>query len=250
MSGGKSSVQNVIVKGSKAFDVMPAGKALQGRRVRAVDGFYPKTTGTFAEKPMPKVHAMPVVPKPSPTEIQPVHHAEKTVVAHRPERSKTLMRHTVKSPVVKSQKVEQVQSPTDVVKFKPKVLGVKPKVSSEVIDNARAERANNTLRSRKVVRFRHEKTAASHAAATVSVAQISQPVAKPPQLPARTNVHEQNMFEQAIETATSHEQPAAKNSAQNSPRRQTSHPVGKHFRSCRRSDIPWRFHRIPEQSRA
>lgn len=166
---------------------------------------------------------IPVAPTPSNGAIdRAARRNVKPVTAHSPERSKTLMRHTVKTPAIKSNRIENVQAPADVAKQQPKVLGAKPKLSSEVVDNDRARRANNVRRSGQVTRFKRQKATEYRAAATTATAaQIAAPaeVVQPAPQAAPATLPEKDVFERAVDTATSHEEPAHKEGAKSKARR-------------------------------
>ncbi len=196
-------------------------QSLQGRRVRSLDGFMP-APAPATRKTHEEVAIIPVAPKPAEKSlVRATHHSPKTVNAHQPEHSKTLMRHTVKAPTIKTQKVERVQNPTDMIKRQPKVAGVKPKLSSEVVDNNRAKRASEVPRSRHVTRFQRSKASVSSAAIAAPAVQVSKPFSAPipvPQ-PVEPEHPEQDMFERAIDNATSHDEPAHKESTKHKTKR-------------------------------
>lgn len=172
---------------------------------RAMDGIVGKPAGGFT-----KVAAMPV--KPAPPNHATAHHVHtpKPLMPHQPQHSQTLMRRALKQPAIKSTKPLHAQAPADPTKFQPKVLSVKPKLSSDQIDKSRAERAGNVPRSPQLVRFQpaHQpirrnftvEPAATPASVPVNPAR---PQAQPPQ---------RDMFEAAIANARSHEEPAPKES--------------------------------------
>ncbi len=190
----------------------PTNRAVQGRRVRSLDGFIPAPAPRHT-KIQPQIEDIPVATQSNITKNEIVRSRPKTVNAHQPERSKTLMRHTVKAPE-KPNRVEKVQAPTDLVKQQPKILGSKPKHSSEAIDSGRADRATTVPRSRKVTRFQRQTSVTSQAAAVAPAVQLSQPVAAPSPTPVQQQAPQEqpkkDMFERAIDNAKSHEEPEAK----------------------------------------
>lgn len=162
------------------------------------------------------VHAMKPVVAPKPTtahHIQPIAH-------HKPQSAKTLRRDIVKPPTIKPQKPLKLQVPTDIVQHKPGVLSVMPKLSSDIVDPARAHRAQHIQHSPQIERFRKQ-----------PIPRPAAPAALTPARPAhrsmesvnrsRTPMHvesrhalptqkssETDIFEQAIAYAKSHEQPS------------------------------------------
>ncbi len=219
INGKRYDSQTGVVVGKSSAPTTAAMVPKQGRRIQTVDGFMPASAPKAAK---PKhVSAIPVAPIPAKSSARhTAHHGGQKLAAHQPEHSKTLMRHTVKAPAIKSQKVESVQAPADVVKFRPKVLGVKPKLSSDNVDDARAERAQNVPRSGQVIRFQRQSqmpsrpviaAPATQAALIAPVASVAKPATLPASVPSRglpaPIQRTQNNFEQAIANATSHEQP-------------------------------------------
>lgn len=184
-----------------------------------MDGIVGKPTGGFT-----KLTAMPV--KPAPPNHATAHHVHtpKPLMPHQPQHSQTLMRRALKQPTIKPARPLHAQAPTDLTKFQPKVLSVKPKLSSDHIDKSRAERAGTVPRSQQVVRFQpaHQPTRRSF-------------IATPAADPAPAAIHpirpqaqplQRDMFEAAITNARSHEEPAPKESR----RRKAKRSVRKHAR--------------------
>ncbi len=157
------------------------------------------------------------------------------VAHHQPERSKTLMRHAVKAPVIAPKAAAKTVAPLQ--KSLPAKLAVKPKLSSDVIDLSRSKRAVAANRNQMVRRFNNGVApvrSQHHPAAT------PQPATKPTQqltvihnqpqthprpaahdirrpvpihaAPARKSTAQPSkaLFEQALASATSHEQPPLK----------------------------------------
>lgn len=156
-------------------------------------------------------------PVSSPHHIQPIAH-------HKPQHAKTLRRDIVKPPTITPQKPLKLQTPTDIVPHKPGVLAVKPKLSSDVVDPARATRALGIPRSPQVERFRKPATPRPHAAhaALAPTRPVQRPVdamtvlrtaparVAPRQATPNRTTNEDDIFEQAIAYARSHEQPSPK----------------------------------------
>lgn len=178
-----------------------------------MDGIKPSKTATAVQHVASKaaVHKPVTAPK---HHIQPIAH-------HKPQHAKTLRRDIVKMPKITPQKPLKLQTPTDIVQHKPGVLTVKPKLSSDIVDPARATRALDVPRSPQVERFRKQPLPrhASHAALAPA-----RPVQRPvdafnlaSRAPARVTsrpvsqtrtASDDDIFEQAIAYARSHEQPA------------------------------------------
>lgn len=181
-------------------------------RGKVMDGVVPSKAAHAAV-----AHALkPLAPKPV------VAHHIKPIAHHKPQSAKTLRRDIVKPPAIKPQKPLKLQQPTDLVQHKPGELTVVPKLSSDVVDPARATRAQHVPQSPQIERFRKPQTprAAHHSALTPSrpINRSMEPVSHtrspihvetrhvlPVNKPAATDI-----FEQAIAYAKSHEQPSPK----------------------------------------
>lgn len=206
---------------------------LNGKRYDAVTGAFlgpgpaattatPLTTalktpsrGAVIDGVLPKTKAVSGIA--TPKKPAPVHHS-KPLAAHKPEHTKTLRRDIVKPPVITAKKAIKPQAPTDLVQHKPGVLTVAPKLSSDIIDPARASRASQVARSPRVERFRrtqavrHATMAAPAARPIQQHAATSSLTRTPVSIPARHAVTarppaDTDIFEQAIAYARSHEQP-------------------------------------------
>lgn len=192
----------------------PAPSPIRGK---VVDGIMPSKTSlsgaSHAPKPMKPVKSM--TPKPV------VAHDIKPIAHHKPQSAKTLRRDIVKQPDIKPQKPLKLQQPTDLIQHKPGVLTVVPKLSSDVVDPARATRAQHVPQSSQIERFRkqpaprpahHSALAPSPRPAQRSMESISR-VHTPMHVEARHSLQpqkpgESDIFEQAIAYAKSHEQPS------------------------------------------
>ena len=78
---------------------------------------------------------LPVQPAPtlqSVAQKKTVTHTPKPLSPHKPEHSKTLMRHIVHKPKIVPTKPLKIQVPTDLTPYKPTAMTVKPKLSSEL----------------------------------------------------------------------------------------------------------------------
>jgi hypothetical protein len=236
-----AKTNNFIELNGKRYDALTGAFLGTGRQaaVTARPASTPKATaarGTVMDGVVPMaVQAAPQhqpasarIATPKPT----IKHHVKPLTPHQPEHAKTLRRDVVKQPVIKPQKPLKAHMPTDVVKHKPGVLTVTPKLSSDVVDPARATRALDVSRSPHVERFRKQPQPryTGHAAATPA-----QPVRRPIESirPARTSTGiapraahhthsanaEDDVFEQAIAYAKSHEQAAPKESGRQKVKR-------------------------------
>lgn len=181
------------------------------QRGMAMDGIVPSHGMT---------HKTALAPK-KPT----VKHHVQPLAAHHPEHAKTLRRDVVKQPIITPKKPLKPQAPTDIIKQNPGVLAVMPKLSSQVVDPARASRALGVAHSPQVERFRKLRPQyGTHAAA------LSQPTHRPVESTSPNRITsrraqplhspgEDDIFERAIAHATSHEQPAPKESRRQKARR-------------------------------
>lgn len=166
----------------------------------------------------PVKHVAHTPTAPASTHKQAAHHQH-----HKPQHAVTLRRDIVKPPTIKPQKPLKLQTPTDIVQHKPGVLTVKPKLSSDIVDPARANRSLDIPRSPQVERFRKQPsprpTNVSHFAAparptphrAVDSFNVTRTPARVVQRPAASATHapkEDDIFEQAIAYARSHEQPS------------------------------------------
>lgn len=195
---------------------------------KVMDGIMPSKTAHAAP-----VHALkPMAPKPVES------HHFKPIAHHKPQLAKTLRRDIVKPPTIKPQKPLKLQQPTDIVQHKPGVLTVMPKLSSDVVDHARASRAQHVPQSTQIERFRKQPTPrpTNHSVLTPS-RPVNRSVEPVSHAHARTPVRvegrhtlpinkpaDTDIFEQAIAYAKSHEQPSphavSKDKAKRSRRRQ------------------------------
>jgi hypothetical protein len=198
--------------------------------------------GMMAAKHVAHAAAKPKITKKLPTAA----HKAASVTHHQPERSKTLMRHAVKAPVIAPKTSTKTVAPLQ--KTLPAKLAVKPKLSSDVIDPSRNKRAQTANRSQMVRRFNSTTPARPGHHTAPTVAQV-QPTAKPiqqlpiihnqPQPRVRPNAHDirrpaatqaapvrrsmeqqsKALFENALASASSHEQSAPKESRTKKARR-------------------------------
>jgi hypothetical protein len=211
--------QSFETKASPAIKVSPS----QGRRLKTVDGFLLNTvpgsqTGYKSITPV-----IPVQPVPASHGTDPkIKHNINLVIPHQPERSKTLMRHSVKIPTVKSATIRQKQAPTDVVRHEPQVLDMKPKLSSDNVDADRANRARDVPRSNQVARFRRQINELPQTS-TVTAAQLPERLEVPLKSQVEPEKYHPDMFEKAIESATSHVQPEAKLALKSKARHSVKH---------------------------
>lgn len=152
-----------------------------------------------------------------------VKHHVKPIAPHKPEHAKTLRRDIVKQPTITPQKPLKAHAPTDVVaQQKPAALTVTPKLSSELINPARATRSLSVPRSPQVERFRRQPQPRYMGYSPATVPQSTrrpgeniQPASNATRVAPRPIVHqtrpvsdEDDIFEQAIAYARSHEQAA------------------------------------------
>lgn len=173
-----------------------------------------------------KLAPIPVKPAPPAKLVQKTAaHKPKPIVAHKPEHSQTLMRHAVKAPKVTPKKSLKVQVPNDLIKKQPATLTVKPKLSSDFVDEQRAERAKQVPRSNTVARFhkptRPVRAAASPLATPQRRSYTQSTAARNTDGIARTQSYASpSPFERAIAHAHSHEQVTPKTALHQKTRRQ------------------------------
>lgn len=123
------------------------------------------------------------------------------VAPHKPQGGKTLMRRAVKRPVGNDFVTVKRQYPIQATDAS--VLSPSPKASANSIDPARLKRAHTIHKSSQIGRFISHATAPIRPrVAPVSVA--AAPTHRQPVVAAPT-ANKQNIFEQALATATSHE---------------------------------------------
>jgi hypothetical protein len=221
--------QNVIELNGKRYDAFTGaylGKSsvipkhlMQGR---AVDGFM-RPTRPSAVKPKPTTSPVPAkqppatysAPQHSPKVVDQVTRSPKRpagtkpLKAHNPERSKTLMRRSVHKPVATIKPAIKPQAPVEIM-AKPQSALVR-KRGAYSVDPTRLERAKNTVQHHAVRHFNtaHKPTPAHNVAVQVPIIAVK-PAPRP--LPAQTAIARpvqkpQDVFERALATATSHQQP-------------------------------------------
>lgn len=195
-------------------------------RGTVMDGVVPMAVQSAPQHHSATTHA----PKPA------AKHHIKPLAPHQPQHAKTLRRDIVKQPTIKPQKPLKAHTPTDVIVHKPGVLTVAPKLSSEVVDHARASRATGVARSPQIERFRKQsqQRRMGYAAAapaqpvrrpieSIQPARVPARVAGRPAQHARPATREDDIFEQAIAYAKSHEQAAPKESRRQKVKRVSRH---------------------------
>lgn len=126
------------------------------------------------------------------------------VAAHKPQRSTTLMRRAVKLPGGKINPVQNLLTPLDTHSSMSTVAALKPKLASDTVDIARAQRAKVIQHSPMIQHFTPLSLASS---------QAKKPVTMPASVAVHTKstpVHtlrkQSNIFEDAIARAKSHEE--------------------------------------------
>jgi hypothetical protein len=195
-------------------------KSNKPRRGVVVDGII--KPGTHSKTNMASIPVRPAPDIQAPKKS--VAHPLKPIAAHKPEHSKTLMRHAVKAPKIDAKKHMKAYAPTDLIKKQPSVLTVKPKLSSELVDAKRADRAKHVPRSQAVDRFYRQPRAANY-----SVAATASGTARPSsnlrtmdgmRRPSQYVQRKPSMFEQAVAAADSHEQAVPKEVRRHKTKRQ------------------------------
>lgn len=197
-----------------------AHRAASMHKGRVIDGVVSSSRSAATLAPQPKHHAQG-----KPKTVPPPHHqvikkpgaAHKAhaVAAHQPEKPKTLMRHVVKKPTVTMKPAIKPQAPAEIA-AKP-VGTLVPKLSVAQVSPARLARAKRTPQSRFVKRFDFGSApvAARPATSQYPVQQRAMPQAPASSAPAATATQaptpkqpSQDLFEAALASATSHQQPA------------------------------------------
>lgn len=219
MNNNVTKINSVIELDGKRFDATNGNflgastnaKTKQKKKTqqpaRSVDGFLRQSVPTIPVKTAPRAH-----------QSTHVHHSATPLAAHQPQHSETLMRGLVQTPTIKPERRPHAQSPTDLVKASPNVISVKPKLSIDKVDSGRVERASHASRSDKVVRFQ----AQSEQLGRATYASPSLPIQATPHEAVQSEAIHQSqpdMFERAIANASSHEQPAPKESRVHQARR-------------------------------
>ena len=207
----------------------------------AYDALTGEMLGTSQPSPSSDVvYSVPVKPMPSPrsrshgTAVDGMLPSHQTRQAgnhngRRPQATKTLMRQAVKPPHLKpKQTAGNIHNDITVIKsqanLQPKTSlparAIHTKVSSDVIDPRRANRAAANSRSPQVSHFKtpanyahrpQQQHVASHQAPAIAQARPAAPAV--PQHPATQAHHDdQDIFQKALAQATSHQQPAPKQS--------------------------------------
>lgn len=220
---------NTIELNGKKYDALTG--VLLGDKTAAKPSAPAKSTGHFVDgiirsqgahakalhyKPLASSHAerpklQPLTSKPkAAADIVPSKHAKRSVQhvkAHAPQHAHTLMRSAVSKPAPSFKKQLKKQVPTDAVAKAPSV-SIEPKKSFYPVDAERQKRADQIAKSKLISRFgqpqaitqlpktkpavHHAKPVAKH-----EITQVSKPIAQP----------SLDIFEQAIEHATSHMEP-------------------------------------------
>lgn len=213
----KSTNSTIEING-KRYDSQ-TGKPVSSRQQRSgsVDGVMSKKTkSTALATPRPRAVAQPIVPL-SDTKLMDMQApkrrartAAQPTQSHQPQASHTLMRHVVKKPGKSLKRQHAAKGHTDAVVIKPQ-LAVAKKHSVSAVPAARLDRAKNIVQSSRIKRF------VPHSASTHLVSKATQPVTPAPKAVAAAK-QPIDIFEQALQRATSHEQPAVIQSKH--PRRQ------------------------------
>ncbi len=228
--------ENVIELNGKRYDAVtgaylgksqahpvPAVPAAQPASARAIDGFIRPAH----RQPHPKAIVKPAVPPPAvqakarpsratlpatPIVAPAAHHAHTPAPhtrAHKPERTKTLMRATVKKPNAALKPIIKSQPPAEVAARAASSLMRKPSVSQ--VNPSRMEHAQLVPKHHAVAHFRsgaqsNDVPAAHHQTAVPVIA--VKPV--PAHHMARHEEKPDDLFEAAVSRATSHQEPKHK----------------------------------------
>lgn len=210
-----TKTNNLITINGKHFDAR-TGKAIAAP---APGRGHPKNIDGIVRSAAPAVQPTPVRPAARPVVVaatQPkkaakARTAPQHAATHKPHPSKTLMRQVVHKPATRLHISElRAQAPTDIL-VPAVAIAVAPKLSYSVVDAKREARAKRVAKSKFISRFGD--APAPRAAQPASVAApiaVSIPVAPPRPIAANPPRVQRSMdiFEQAMRTATSHEQAA------------------------------------------
>jgi hypothetical protein len=231
--------------GESRIKATPASQARRGHQGRVIDGFMRKS----AQQQAQLVKAMPVV-KPEPIKAEPIKTVAKPKMmdvkrvgpqqakTHQPERSKTLMRHAVKKPKVEMKPNIKTTGPAEMMaKPKSELSKLEKKVSVTQVNPIRLARANHVAKSHHIRKFekpRYEPVVVQrgqqYATTARPVQQDMRRAQKPAPIASRSVALEQaaqrlstkqsanDLFEQALIHATSHDEPAHKPSGRRAAR--------------------------------
>jgi hypothetical protein len=133
------------------------------------------------------------------------------VKAHTPERAKTLMRAAVSRPDASLRRRAKAQTRTDILVKSPE-FAITPKQSSQSLDTQRLKRAEHVGKSQLIRHFASEPTSwlkQQLSPAPIAGATSAAPHATTPR-PAAKSQRSMDIFQRALATATSHEQPKVK----------------------------------------
>ncbi|HJQ08819.1 MAG TPA: DUF4367 domain-containing protein [Candidatus Saccharimonadales bacterium] len=238
--------QNVIELNGKRYDAITGAflgssvssahhTARPHNKGKVIDGFIrqghtethtKKTVAKAAPAPSPaKRTSHPVTTKlaAKPTNKRLSAATPKIIVAHKPQRAKTLMRRTVQKPKPTPKPAIKTQHATEFM-AKP-ASAIASKRSAYQIDRHRLERAKTVTKHDAIKHFHHGRAGVDHAVQP-SISGVSVPVitVRPApahhELPPRAAHHpETDIFEAAIAHATSHRQPAHTHHARRTRRR-------------------------------
>jgi hypothetical protein len=208
-----SKSTNIIEINGKRYDAS-TGKAISAGSRPVARG---SVDGVISHKPVPNVtlatprtHAAKPLTPLSSTKLMDMkgpmrkpHSLAKAVASHRPQKSASLMRHTVQKPGKSFKSQHPAHGHTDSLVIKPK-LAATPKHSVSSVPAARASRAQQIAKSTSITKFVRSSAASAAVAAQVAVRQA----VTTPHTPAAVS-RPLDIFERAVQQATSHEQPAA-----------------------------------------
>lgn len=157
-------------------------------------------------------------PKVATRKSTPKRTAAHPVAAHKPDRAKTLMRHTVKKPAVKQKTAIKAQIPVEMMAAPESAIV--PKRSVAQVDPKRATRAQHVVQSERISRF-----VANESSSRPTPVPVERPAVapakrvEPVKTPAPMAQPKTDIFEAAIARANSHKQTLHQAHAKRSHRR-------------------------------
>jgi hypothetical protein len=226
-----SKVTNSIEINGKRYDSQ-TGKVLittlTPKKQGSIDGVFSAKTTPSVKLVVPKTAARQPIKPLSNAKLMdmkpPKHHARviaKAATNHKTQSSQTLMRHVVTKPTASLKRTHRAISHTDALVAQP-VQSVLPKTSVGAVPAARLDRANQAAKSAQINRFAGASASVINYH-SVPEASVVQAVDQMPRAAKPLDI-----FEIALERATSHMQPAVQ---------QSKHPKRQQFLSKRRVSL-------------
>lgn len=206
---------NVIEINGKRYDAHTGATLDHGHK----NHHHENQPGAVIEpKPIAVQHAAPAEPKPTkPTLASPsphqrsTHKKAKSVTHHKQQRSATLMRQAVKRPSPSLKRRLKVQSHTGALIEQP-AIEIEPKLSFSAANNKRFEHASRIKKSSLIMHFNlnAQPTTDNQVKVTINRPAVAPKPRLPKDVPRQSAPDLDDIFERAIQHATSHLEPAPK----------------------------------------